>query len=284
MNTTAHAEKINSLAFLVGGVLVAGYTLLYILAPFSSGLNDLVINGMIALAAAAAALLAAVVWRHFAADEGPRRIWGSMALALAAWTTGEVIWMFYAFTLEEVPLLSLADLFYTGAYIFFAMAFIQQYRLIYSPSQALITRWMVRILVGVVGAALLGYLVYGLVAGESSDLSLGGFLTFFYPFGDLTLAIAALRIGRIFGRGQWGRVWTALLVFVFADAAYAVLMITGLYSYAVDNSDFFSMGADVAYFGAYILLALACLSQWSLLRFGPTVAPEPFELTFQGQE
>jgi hypothetical protein len=273
MTRTASAAKLIPLSLLASSLLILLYALLYLYAPFSPSLNDLAVNGLIALAAGAAALLSSRVWTHFAEDEAPRRIWGNFALALWMWTAGEVVWAYYAFTAGSVPPLSAADFFYTGAFIFFARAFVHQYQVLYPSRARQLTARTLWISLGVAGVSLLAALLFSRLwtAPHASVPEI--FPTIFYPFGDLVLAAAALHLRHIFGRGQWGRVWLALLVFAAADAVYAVLLLTGWYSFAVDQANWTSFAADTLYFSAYILLAAACLSQLALLRFGPAPAP-----------
>jgi hypothetical protein len=284
MLRTASSAKLIYPSLLTGGLLILLYALLYLYAPFSPSLNDLVINGLIALAAAAAAYLSLRVWASFAGDEAPRRIWGNFALALCMWTAGEVVWAYYAFTAQSVPPLSAADFFYTGAFIFFARAFVHQYQVLNPSAARSIASRTLWICLGVLGVSLLAALLFSRLWPGPQASVLEIFPTVFYPFGDLVLAAAALQLRRIFGRGQWGRVWLALLVFTAADAVYAVLLLTGWYSFAVDQASWTSFAADTLYFSAYILLAAACFSQWALLRFGPSSSPnQAYEPIFEAK-
>jgi hypothetical protein len=50
---------------------------------------------------------------------------------------------------------------------------------------------------------------------------------------------------------------------------YAWLEISGVYSFLVEGGNPLSLMADVVYFEAYLIVALACYSQWLLLKYGP---------------
>jgi hypothetical protein len=269
-------------SLIAGGFFVVLYVALYLTAPFSEAFNDLLINGMIVLAAAGAALLLTLVWRKFEADDAPRLVWAYFACGVWTWTLGEMIWMYYAYTRDVVPAISLADFFYTGAYCFFAAAFTRQYRLLFNTTFKKAAGWIAGISAAVILTSLLtGSLLFRAYPSLSTNW-LETQLAVFYPFGDLVLAAAALYLAQLFGRGMWGRIWIGLLVLVVSDAIYAALFLTGMYSYSVENGNALSLFADTFYFSAYLLLLLTSLSQLLLLKYGPPASSqEQIEVHFE---
>ena len=102
-------------------------------------------------------------------------------------------------------------------------------------------------------------------------------VTVLYPFMDLALGIAALRLVYAFGGRLWSRPWMGLFVFALADTLYAWLEITGIYDAFVATGNPLSLVADAVYLAAYLVVAIACFSTMLLLHYGlpPMAAPKP---------
>ena len=74
---------------------------------------------------------------------------------------------------------------------------------------------------------------------------------------------------------MWSRSWLGLFVFTVADTAYAVLVLTGVYDAFVDTGNPLGLVADAVYIAAYLVVTVACVSQWLLLRYGLPRAAAP---------
>jgi hypothetical protein len=221
------------------------------------------------LAAALSAVIVTCVWRQFDKDEPPHALWRNFTAALWCWTVAEGLWLVYALVYEDIPKISMIDFFWVIAYGFFAAAYLWQYRLIYATKRTQEVRWLGFSALGVLLATLVGTILLRQLGGGSEETWPETLLSVFYPIGDLALALAAINLARIFGRGLWGRAWYGLLVLVISDAGYAVISFTGIYSSSVEKGNYWSLLIDTLYFDAYVLLALACLAQLLLLHYGP---------------
>jgi hypothetical protein len=250
-------------------ILTTVYVLLYQFQPLPVEWNNAILNFSFAVAAGLGALAATLTWRQFQPGEMPRRIWGFFALAMWGWASAEVIWGIYALLMEEVPEVTLADVPWVGSFALFAISFLLQFRLIFATSPSQERKWLAGATGGVLLAALAGTWLLRAFGGETEQTWSETYLAVFYPCADLALALAAIKLGRVFGRGMWGRAWMGLLVMVGADLLYSFLTFSGLYAQSAENGNPLSLIADTLYFDAYLLLALACYTQYLLLRHGP---------------
>jgi hypothetical protein len=255
-----------------GAITIAAFAAVYIwlyqYQPLVQPWNDIWLYAIFVLAAMLAAVAATSVVFQFKPSDKPRSVWLHFAAGLWCWSAAELIWMIYALTVEEPASVSIADVAWSGAYVLFALAFMQQFRLILSPSKKQEARW----LVGGLGAILLVTLILTTLlrqlGGESQQNWGETFLVVFYPVGDLAIGLMALRVSQLFGRGQWGRVWWGMIFFTFSDALYSWLDFSGIYALSVESGNSFSLITDVVYISAYLLIALACVSQITLMRYG----------------
>lgn len=274
-NPIAHSIR-KGFVFLV--ILTAFYIYFYQRTPLPKGWNDAVLNFSIVLSAVACALVATAVWKAFEKDEAPRLIWRAFAWGLWLWAAAELIWATLALFLEDMPEITIADLPWVVAFAPLAFAFLRQFQLIYAPSPRQTRKWVLIAIGGVLIGTTLGTLVLQIGGGKTEQVWYETFLVIFYPFADLALALAALHLSRIFGRGLWGRAWWGLLVFVVSDGLYSLLTFSGIYAQAAERGNLLSLLTDVLYFGAYLLLGLACYTQWLLLKHGPpqvSITPLP---------
>lgn len=263
---------------LIGIVVVTiAYVLVYQFQPLPGSWNDTILNFSYSVAAGLGALAATLVWKQFQPGEMPRRVWGFFALGLWGWTLGETLWAIFAVTMDEVPDLSLADLPWVGAYVFFAISFFLQFRLIYGVRRAAERKLLILGLCVSVLGALLGTLLMRGLGGETEQTWLETYVAVFYPLADLVLVIAAVKLWRVFGRGMWGRAWIGLLVMAIADLLYSFLTFSGLYAQSASDGNPLSLLADTLYFDSYLLLAVACYAQYLLLRHGPPATAAEIE-------
>jgi hypothetical protein len=248
--------------------LLAVYIFLYQVQPLELKWNDFWLYAIYVIAAVFAAIASTSVVLHFRKTDQPRIVWVYFSLGLWCWAVAELVWMIYALTAEEVASISLADVFWVSAYVFFALAFVCQFRLIYSTTVKQEAIWVGGIFAAVVFITAVITAVLR-VASESEQTWFETFLTVSYPIGDLAIGLAALRVSQIFGRGLWGRVWWGLIFFAFSDALYTWLDFSGIYAISVETGNPLSLLTDTVYIAAYLLVGLACISQALLMHYGP---------------
>ena len=271
MARTHPYNKVMLGAILTVCLLTVAFLYVYWVYPLPGDWNDTVLNFSFTFAATIAAWIATLISRYFKQGEPPRRVWMNLALGLWGWALAELIWAILAL-FQEVPNTSWADIPWLGAYYFFATAFIEQFRLIAHPTPAHEHKWL-SIALGVVilGAALVTLVVRAMA--DTGQTWLDTYVSIFYVFADMTLAMAALKIARTFGNGLLGRAWIGLLIFAISDLIYSALLITGLYAQSAKSNSVLSMFADATYFDAYLITALTLLTNYILYRYGPKPIP-----------
>ncbi|MDQ7030596.1 MAG: hypothetical protein Q9O62_12865 [Ardenticatenia bacterium] len=251
---------------LAAGVFTLAYVYIYQEEPISPLWSEAALSLLYTLAAGLAALFMAMVYHQFEPDEPAGQMWRFFMWGLWTWALAEAVWGLYPVIWEEAPLVSVADIFWAGGYVWFAVALMHQYQLVYGADGRWRWRHVALVAGGVVAtSALLTFLLVGVAGLKAEDGWLPVFLNIFYPLGDGALALAAWRIARLFRGGRWARPWLALLAFVVADAAYTSLFITGIYSF---EGNLPSLLADVLYLDAYLFLAFMIYDHLTLLRQG----------------
>ena len=256
---------------IIFGLLTVGYIYIYQQMPLPEGWNDSVLNFSIAIAAFAGAITSSFIWTRFEKGESPRSIWRPFAWGLWLWATAELCWAASDMFIE-IPDISPIDIPWVAAFAPLGVSLLRQFRLVYSPTPQVERKWLMLTLGGVAGGAILTTLALHLLAKQADQAWYETLLLVFYPFADLALAIPAILLARLFGRGLWGRAWIGLLVMAVSDAIYSVLVFSGIYASSAEQGNLLSLLADVSYFDAYLLLALFCVVQWVLLRYGPPPA------------
>ncbi|MBM3152232.1 MAG: hypothetical protein FJZ96_08560 [Chloroflexi bacterium] len=234
--------------------------------------DDFLTNTLTILAAAIAAALATIVWKHHGIGERVAVVWFFLATGLWLWTLGEIIWAILNLTAIEVPAVSLADIPWLAGYICFSIALERQYALIYHPNLrarrlATYAIWCVVI----AGAAGITTLETG---SNSTPGGLGDFVLAFYVLSDLAIAIFAFLLVLVFRGGAMLRPWLGLFLFALADGLYAWLYESGLYAFSAGADNLPSLVADTAYVAAYLILAFTLLVHYRLLRGGLIPSPK----------
>jgi hypothetical protein len=268
MKKSNPSSLILALGAIAGFAILASYVYLYQVQPLETFWNDFWLCAIYVIAATLAAIISTLVALRFRKTDQPRRIWVYFSLGLWFWAIAELVWMIYAYSVEEIASVSIADAIWVFAYMFFALSFVYQFRLIHSTTRKQETTW----LGGIVTAALLVTAVITTFlhrAGETEQTWFETFVIVSYPVGDLVIGLAALRVSQIFGRGLWGQVWWGLIVFAFSDALYSWLDFSGIYANSVEAGNPLSLTTDLVYISAYLIVALACLSQVLLMQHGP---------------
>lgn len=250
-------------------ILLAFFVVTYIFTPFPQPWNDILNNQMYFLAAASGAVFCSLTTLEFKPGEKPRRIWGYFALALWSWALAEQAWALYAAFGGKVPIISPADFFWVLGFIFFTASFGYHFRLIYNWSYGKAAYLAAGAFLSASALSLvLAWVQYSLIPHGPMNF-LESWLEVWYIVADLAVAAAVVWLRKIFSRGQWGQVLPGLLLMVVTDTIYNILNATGLYSQSIQNGNALSLIADGTYVAAYLLLAVACLGQLLLVKYGP---------------
>ena len=261
------SNRLMQLAIFAAIGLIAAYSVIYFIAPFSSFTNNLLADVLTVMASVFSAASATMIWIMYEKTDAPRRIWGYFAFGLWLWVMGEVTWSYWNLTLPdgEVPV-GVPDTFWIIAYYFLGQALLSQYQILVRPTR--------RELTGRVTSSLLFLCVFfALIFSVLKWLDISSsvvdiLVNAFYPAGDLTLALAAIWLTRNFQGGALGRPWIGLLVFAFSDLMYAWLQLSGAYAWSLDQGNLVSGFSDIVYFSAYLVLGVGSFSQWLFLKYG----------------
>ncbi len=259
-------------------ILTALYFYLYQYYPLPDPWNDVYLTYSVVLASIVGAWLATLVMRKFNKDELPHAIWKNFAIGLWMWAIAEVIWSITLTIWKEVPVISLADLPWVAAYVFFGLAIVHQYHLLNDAAKKRENIMVAAVVLIVLVVSALITIIYRTLAATEQSWA-DTFMVVFYPVADLAVAVPALLLASKFGRGSWGRIWAGLLLFVVSDAVYSWLTFTGVYAFSVETGNIWSLISDSLYLVAYLVIAMACLSQYLLLLHGKTERErEPIQL------
>ena len=252
-------------AIIASIMMIVFYVYIYWFEPFPPLWNQFFSNFFLQLASLCAAVVATLIWSRYEKTDTPRRVWGPFAISLWLWFGGELSWGYLNMTVGDVQV-GLPDVFWVSSYFTFALALLNQYRILQQPDQRAMTKAVLFISAAVGAITLLIYSVFILAADSPSRLEVA--VNSFYPAGDLLLAITALWLVRHFAGGAFARPWVGLLIFTFSDLMYAWLEATGTYAWSVDHGNLLSTVSDIAYLMAYLVLFVGVLYQWLFLKYG----------------
>lgn len=228
-------------------------------APFSEMTNSFVLNGGTTLSALIAAIIFSLIPFYFQRGEPPRTIWTFFAICLWLWTIAEAIWGYLYIRDGEVPVFSLADIFWLLGYIALTVSMGRQFRLV-SFSQRRTMAW---ISVGV-WTGVLAVIAVILLATHSENL-LADFFSHFYLLADAVVGFFALYFVYAFRARALAIPWLAISSFVLSDFIYIRLTVSGMYDYVMSGISI-ALLADTLYVVAYLLVAWGGLEQYLLLR------------------
>jgi signal transduction histidine kinase/DNA-binding response OmpR family regulator len=222
---------------------------------FSFGGNRATISFDDAATALAAIAAAGLSFRAARRRPQHRSFFVLLGLALACWSSGEVIWGFYEVVLNvEVPFPSIADIGYLSA-IPFAVAAMAVYP---TAERSRATTRIRSVLDALIIATSVLFVSWAFVLAPA--LQQGGATAFetvvslAYPVGDVVIAsvaIMAIHRGRVLGRLPLLLVAVGMLANAVSDSVYAYLTQVGKYS----SGDIIDLG----WFTAYLLIALAAV-------------------------
>lgn len=250
----------------IGAVLfIVIYAIIYLAEPFSETWNSILANALLVIASSLTATIATLIWARFEETDTPRRIWRYFSVGLWLWAIAELTWGYLNVNMGEVPE-GIADVFWVGAYIFFAHALYIQYRLLVNPTPR---EALSRLAIVIASFLVIYALVYRvMITWGGTERGFGAAVNSFYPVADLFLAVIAVWLVRHFRGGAFARPWLGLLAFSFTDLLYAWIEVSGIYSWSVNQANIWSAVFDIAYVGAYLVLGLGILSQWAFLKYG----------------
>lgn len=264
-NAKDTSARLYQSAIIVSIVMIGFYVYIYWFEPFSSFWNQFFSNFFLQLASLSAAIVATLIWYLYEKTDAPRRVWGPFAVSLWLWFAGELSWGYLNMTVGDVNV-GLPDVFWVSSYFTFALALLNQSRILLQPDERAITKAVLLITLAVSVFTLLIYSVFILATDNPSKLEVA--VNSFYPAGDLLLALTALWLVRHFTGGAFARPWVGLLVFTFSDLMYAWLEATGTYSWSVDHGNLLSTISDITYLAAYLVLFVGVLYQLLFLKYG----------------
>lgn len=254
--------RIRGVAKTTAVLFIAIYIFVYLQEPFPGTWNDILINGLLVIAAVLTAVTATLLWTRYDKADTPRRIWCCFAIGLWLWATAELMYGYLDITQDEVGV-GFPDVFWVLAYVFFAYGLFVQYRLLANPAKQVLLKQGALATLALIVVYLLVYRL--LIGSVNAPSQLDAIVNSFYPVADLFLAVIAVWLFSHFRGGAFARPWLGLLAFSFTDLLYAWLDTSGLYD-QVNNV--WTALFDTTYMGAYLILGLGILSQWAFLKYG----------------
>ncbi|MFT3891662.1 MAG: hypothetical protein QM730_08530 [Anaerolineales bacterium] len=228
-------------------------------APFSEFVNSLILNGGTTLSALIAAVIFTFIPAFFTREEPPRMIWTSFAVCLWLWVVAEAIWGYLYIRDGEVPVFSIADIFWLAGYIALTVSLARQFRLVLFAQKETIA-WVA---LSVWLALLIVITVILLVI--RSETPLADFFSYFYLLADALIGLLALYLVYAFRGRALAIPWLTISSFVISDFIYIRLTESGVYDYVMSGISI-ALLADTLYLIAYLLVAWGGLEQYLLLR------------------
>ncbi len=244
--------------------------------------NDKITDGLLILAALAAAALSTRFARQFAPSEPPGQVWLWFSLGWWAWLLGE-LWGLVNDALywsSTYPSFTAADVFWLTGYLCFSVSLYRQTGLISGKNKPSLPTWFFSLL----ALALLltaGLTIWGRQAGLGQDIPWWAlYLSTLYPVLDLFVGAAALWFFFLFGLGYLGRPWWGILLFTLADGLNIFFWMGGYERLPEPVYLALDTLSSMAYFAAYSLSALALLALQDHLKHGiiassPLPGPPP---------
>jgi len=159
-----------------------------------------------------------------------RAAWACIALAVASWSVGDIYWSaaFSDMPADEIPVPSLADVFYIGMYPLAYSGFILLARAAVNRLPASV--WLDGIVTSLATGAVFCAVV---LAAVLSTITAGTLTNLFYSIGDLVLiviSVAALAMVRWRNDPIWWLLGLGAAFFAVADTAYLFGLENGTYA------------------------------------------------------
>ena len=231
--------------------------------------NDKLIDVLILIPAVGAAIAGTLLTRQFDKRESPYHIWQAFTIGLWFWVAGEIGGMINDAIYWETtyPEFGLVDILWLLGYFFLGLSLYYQLRSAYGAKGR--SR---RLYLGLVALALLvaaGFATLAAKAGLGEGYAwIILFITMLYPVFDLTEGATAIWLSFLFGRGQWSRPWWGLILFALADSIDTFYWLGGYSLIPVTAQNTLNFISMVAYPASYMVMGLALLSNYFILRYG----------------
>jgi uncharacterized membrane protein len=175
------------------------------------------------------------------------------------WTIAEAIWGYLYMRDGEVPVFSLADIFWLLGYTALTVSMARQFRLVsFSQNETIVWRALA------IWLGMLSIIAVILLATHSETV-LEDFFSYFYLLADALVGILALYLVYAFRAGALAIPWLTISSFVLSDFIYIRLTDSGVYDYVMSGISI-ALLADTLYVVAYLLVAWGALEQYLLLR------------------
>jgi len=193
-------------------------------ADFRAFRDTYIYNGIVVSAALFCMAQALIV------RSSDRIAWGLVGLGLLAWGVGDVYYALALADLEDVPIPSIADVFYLAFYpfVYVGLALLLRSRLQGMRGDL----WVDGIIAGLTMASLAAALVFGVIVDVTGGDPLKIATNLAYPFADLGL-IAVVTVVLAMTGWHVDRTWACILagcaVFGVADTAYLYQTAVGTY-------------------------------------------------------
>ena len=251
----SHSNRSDTIGIMIAALLsillLAAYVFIYQLYPFAGRWNDILLQVINFLASLLTTIAAVLVYNSYRAGDRPRQIWRHLMVGFGCWSLSEIIWGIYYAVGIEIPIPSLADLFWFLGYLFFASALATQFKVI---KRSITNAALVFIIIGIY--FLIAINTLGLIAIVQAPITKTSVVEYFYPVMDFSVGIAALILLFSFRGGKMGWPWIGMLVFSASDVLYAYLLESGLYAQSAESGNILSLVADTTYIAAYLVVML----------------------------
>lgn len=245
--------------FILFVLFTALFAWTFAFAPFSETVNLLILNGGTTLSALIAAFIFTRIPFYFHQGEPPRVIWTAYAICMWLWAIAEAIWG-YLYTRDgEVPVFSMADVFWLVGYIALTVSITRQFRLVFFSQKNTMAWAALGVWLG--GVAVIAAILFA----THSETPLADFFTYFYLLADVMIGLLALYLVYAFRGRALATPWLTISSFVISDFIYIRLTNTGAYDYVMSGISI-ALLADTLYVVAYLLVAWGGLQQYLLLH------------------
>jgi hypothetical protein len=255
----------------ISGILALVYVIINV---FSIGGDHFVIdlnNDLTAILAVGVAVYSVVAWVRMRREKQAGMLWASFAIGWILWMVAEVCWTVASIISQEVPYPSIADIFWLAGYI--PMFFALWLRIRSLPSS---DHWLKRIVIGGVGAIILGATIIFVVIPTAVEYDPNqiviSLLNIIYPVFDLILLVMSTWIFFAYQKGEFGKIWFWLSLgfslHSISDLIFSYASNQGIY-YPDNHLNFISaIGVDVPYALGYA----SCMLAMILIRISPTLS------------
>jgi hypothetical protein len=248
-------------AILISLLLVVVYILIYWTYPFPGNWNDVLLSVINFLASLLATLSAILVYNSFFKGDRPKRIWRYLMIGFGSWSISEIVWGVYYALGIEIPIPSLADLFWFLGYVFFTIALAMQFKVI---KRTVSRSAIILLIIGIY--FLVAINILGLIALIRASINLPNLIEYSYPVLDFAVGIAALILMYSFRGGKLAWPWVGMFIFSASDVLYAYLFESGLYTQSSESGNILSLVADTTYIAAYLVVMLGFFYYYLLIK------------------